>query len=295
MTAVGTDAGAGTGTVSWRELLAEAATRLHSTLDARRIVERASGMEGADLHLGLDEPVTVRPAAHFHAMVQRREAGEPLQYVLGSWGFRSLDLLVDQRVLIPRPETETVVDLALAELARLPTGPRPTVVDLGTGSGAIALSIATEVAGAEVWATDRSPDALAVARANLAGLGTAGRGVRLAEGSWFAALPPMLRGQVHLIVSNPPYVGEREVPDLPPEVARWEPRSALVAGPTGIEQMEAIVEEAPRWLRRPASLVVEIAPHQAEGAVACALRSGFSEATARPDLAGRLRALVARL
>lgn len=293
MTGVG--ASTGTGTVSWRELLAEAATRLHSPVDARRIVERASGMDGAELHLALDEPVTARPAAHFYAMVQRREAGEPLQYVLGSWGFRSLDLLVDKRVLIPRPETETVVGMALSELTRLAPATRPTVVDLGTGSGAIALSIATEVAGVEVWATDRSPDALAVARANLAGLGTAGRGVRLAEGSWFDALPPMLRGQVHLIVSNPPYVGEREVPDLPPEVARWEPRSALVAGPTGLEQVEAIVEEAPLWLRRPASLVVEIAPHQAAAAVSCALCSGFSEAEVRPDLAGRLRALVARL
>lgn len=293
MKALGT--GAGTGTVSWRELLAEAAARLGSTSEARRIVEQASGMEGAELHLGLDEPVTVRPAAHFHAMVRRREAGEPLQYVLGSWGFRSLDLLVDKRVLIPRPETEAVVDLALAELARLPHQRHPTVVDLGTGSGAIALSIASEVAGAEVWATDRSPDALAVARANLAGLGMAGRNVRLAEGSWFDALPPMLRGQVHLIVSNPPYVGEREVPDLPPEVARWEPRSALVAGPTGLEQVETILDEAPRWLRRPASIVIEIAPHQAEAAIACALRASFADAEVRPDLAGRLRALVARL
>ncbi|HVE45259.1 MAG TPA: peptide chain release factor N(5)-glutamine methyltransferase [Acidimicrobiales bacterium] len=293
MRAVGT--GAGTGTVSWRELLAEAATRLGSATEARRIVERASGMEGAELHLGLDQPVTERTAAHFEAMLQRREAGEPLQYVLGSWGFRSLDLFVDRRVLIPRPETETVVGFALAELARLAPRPHPRVVDLGTGSGAIALSIATEVSGAEVWATERSPDALAVARANLAGTGMAGRNVRLAEGSWFAALPPMLRGQVHLIVSNPPYVGEREVPDLPPEVARWEPRSALVAGPTGLEQVEAIVEEAPRWLTRPGSLVVEIAPHQAQAAIACALRSSFSAAEVKPDLAGRLRALVARL
>ncbi len=285
----------GTGTVSWRELLAEAATRLHSALDARRIVERASGMEGAELHLGLDEAVTARPAAHFHAMVQRREAGEPLQYVLGSWGFRSLDLFVDKRVLIPRPETETVVELALAELVRLAAKPYPKVVDLGTGSGAIALSLASEVAAAEVWATDSSADALAVARANLAGLGTAGRRVRLAEGSWFDALPPMLRRHVNLIVSNPPYVGEREVPDLPPEVAHWEPRSALVAGATGLEQVEAIGEEAPRWLSRPGSLIMEIAPHQAEAAISCALGSGFSAAEVRPDLAGRLRALVARV
>ena len=292
MTAVGTPNDAGT--VSWRELLADASTRLASTLEARRIVERASGMEGAAFHLGLDEPVTVRPAAHFHAMVQRREAGEPLQYVLGSWGFRSLDLFVDKRVLIPRPETEAVVDVALRELDRLGQA-RPTVVDLGTGSGAIALSLATEVPGADVWATDRSADALAVARANLAGLGNAGTNVRLAEGSWFAALPSVLAGRVHLVVSNPPYVGEREVPDLPPEVARWEPREALVAGPTGLEQVDAIVSEAPRWLARPGALVVEIAPHQAEAALALASGAGFTDAEVRPDLAGRLRALVARV
>lgn len=293
MTAVGTDAH--TETISWRELVTEAAARLGSIPEARRIAEQASGMEGAEFHLALDEPVTVRPAAHFQAMVERREAGEPLQYVLGCWGFRSLDLFVDSRVLIPRPETETLVDVALGELARLAPGPHPVVIDLGTGSGAIALSLATEVAGAEVWATDSSPDALAVARANLAGLGTVARNVRLAEGSWFAALSPMLRGRVHLIVSNPPYVGEREVPDLPPEVAKWEPRSALVSGPTGLEQVEAIVEEAPLWLTRPGSLVVEIAPHQSEAAIACALHSGFSAAEVRPDLTGRLRALVAHL
>ncbi|PLS76819.1 MAG: peptide chain release factor N(5)-glutamine methyltransferase [Actinobacteria bacterium] len=275
-------------------LLAEAKARLSSAMEARHIVERASGMDGAELYLGLDDAVTARPAAHFEAMVRRRAAGEPLQYVLGSWGFRSLDLLVDGRVLIPRPETEAVVEVALAELARLGE-PRPTVADLGTGSGAIALSLATEVPGAEVWATDASPDALAVARANLAGLGTAGRRVRVAEGSWFAALPPMLKGRVHLVASNPPYVGEREVPDLPPEVARWEPREALVAGPTGLEQVEAVVAEAPRWLTRPGSLVVEIAPHQAQAGVACALGAGFSDVEVLPDQAGRLRALVARL
>ncbi|HUR18330.1 MAG TPA: peptide chain release factor N(5)-glutamine methyltransferase [Acidimicrobiales bacterium] len=290
-----TEIGAGTATVRWRGLLAEAAARLGSAVDARRILERASGIEGAELHLGLDEPVTVRTAAHFEAMVQRREAGEPLQYVIGSWGFRSIDVFVDRRVLVPRPETEAVVEVALAELRRLGAGRHPTVVDLGTGSGAIALSIASEVAGADVWATDRSADALAVARANLAGLGRAGTRVRLVEGSWFSALPPILRGRVHLIVSNPPYVGESEVPDLPPEVARWEPRSALVGGPTGLEQVEAVIEGAPPWLSRPGSLVVEIAPHQASAAVSRALGAGFSEAGVQPDLAGRLRALVARI
>lgn len=280
--------------VTWRMLLAEARERLRSPVDARRIVERASGWEGAEHHLRLDEPVTVRSAAHFEQMVERRRKGEPLQYVLGAWSFRSLDLYVDARVLIPRPETESVVEAALGELRRL--APRsPLAVDLGTGSGAIALSIAREMPGVEVWGVDRSPEALAVARANAAGLGRAGTSVRLVEGSWFEPLPAILRGQVDVVVSNPPYVGEREVDDLPPEVAHWEPRSALVAGPTGLEQIEAIVQEAPAWLARPGALVVEIAPHQRDSAAALALGAGFLEAEVRPDVAGRARILVARV
>jgi release factor glutamine methyltransferase len=227
-------------------------------------------------------------------MVERRESGEPLQYAVGRWGFRHLDLLVDHRVLIPRPETETVVGVALDELKSL--GPAPTVVDLGTGSGAIALSVAREVPDAHVWATDVSADALAVARANLAGLGgRAAPRVRLVEGSWFRALPPLLRGHVHVIVSNPPYVSEAEVADLPPEVARWEPMSALIAGPTGLEQIEQIVAEAPAWLTRPGALVVEIAPHQVDAAEALARDAGFVDVDVRPDLVGRPRALVGRI
>ena len=279
---------------TWRQLLAEAQAHLGSSSEARRIVERASGYEGAEYHLGLDEHPTSGSMAHFEGMVARRGDGEPLQYVLGEWSFRSLELLVDRRVMIPRPETETVVEVALSELERLDTE-CPTIVDLGTGSGAIALSLAKEVPGAEVWATDRSADALAVARANLAGLGRPGTRVRLAQGSWFAALPPILRGRLDLVVSNPPYVGEQEVADLPPEVARWEPAEAVVAGPSGLEQVEAILDQAPRWLGRPGTVVVEIAPHQSHQATSLAYEAGFVEAEVRPDLAGWLRALVARM
>lgn len=283
-----------TDVVTWRALLGQARSRLDSEVDARRIVERASGFDGAQHHLRLDDPATVRAAGHFEEMVQRRAAGEPLQYVLGAWSFRSLDLFVDARVLIPRPETETVVEVAMAELRRL--APRsPLAVDLGTGSGAIALSLAREMPGVEVWGVERSADSLAVARANAAGLGRAGAAVRLVEGSWFEPLPPIMRGQVDLIVSNPPYIAEREVDDLPPEVARWEPLAALVAGPTGIEQIEAIVEEAPRWLANPGALVVEIAPSQQEASRALAREAGFSQVDVRPDLSGRPRALVGRL
>ncbi len=277
-------------TVRWRELLAETERTLISDVDARRIVEEACG---DDWMLRLDEPATQRAVAYLDAMVARRTTGEPLQYVLGLWGFRRLELVVDRRVLIPRPETEMVVEVALAELGRLGAS-RPLVVDLGTGSGAIAISVALEVPGARVWGTDRSKDALAVARANLAGMGgrVASR-VRLAAGDWFAALPRELRGGVDLVVANPPYVGDDEV--LPPEVAEWEPPGALFAGPTGLESVSEILEGAPTWLCRPGAIVVEIAPHQAERVLELAGEAGFSAVDVHADLAGRPRVLVGRL
>jgi release factor glutamine methyltransferase len=280
------------GTVTWRRLLAEATDEVGLS-DARRIVQCASGREGLEWIEGLDLPVPQRGVVAVDAMVGRRRAGEPLQYVLGRWGFRSLDLLVDRRVLIPRPETEVVADVAVEELRGLGGGDRPVVAaDLGTGSGALALSLAAEVVTAEVWGTDRSEEALAVARANLAGLGRPGARVRLAAGDWFAALPQDLRGRVDLVVSNPPYVAEGEA--LPPEVVDWEPGEALVAGPRGDEAALAILADVPSWLTRPGVLVLELAPTQAEGLAAAATAAGAAEVRVRPDLTGRERVLVAR-
>jgi release factor glutamine methyltransferase len=238
----------------------------------------------------LDGPVTARGLAHLEAMLLRREAGEPLQYVLGRWGFRHLDLLVDPRVLIPRPETEVVVEVALAEVRRLDGR---VAVDLGTGSGAIALSLAVEERTLEVLATDRSGDALAVARANLAGIGRAGARMRLFQGDWFAALPEAQRGVIDLIVTNPPYVAEGD--HLPAEVAGWEPQSALFGGVDGLDDIRQILAAAPGWLRRPGVLVLELAPSQASSATELAFAAGFAEAEVRPDLTGRSRVLVARL
>ena len=279
--------------VTWRQLLSDATQRLESPQEARWLVERTSGLEGGELVLGLDEPVPARALPFFKDLLDRRAAGEPLQYVLGRWSFRHLDLFVDRRVLIPRPETEVVVEVALAELARLRVK-RPNVVDLGTGSGAIGLSFAVEVPSARVVATDVSADALEVASANLTGVGTlvASR-VRLEQGAWFDAVPGELKGEVHLVVSNPPYVGAAE--QLPDEVADWEPSTALRAGTSGLEDIERIVADAPSWLARPGTLVVELAPHQAGAAIALARDAGFTSAEVRPDLAGRDRALVARL
>jgi len=283
------------GTVTWRELLAEATERLGSPIEARRLVERASGYDGTEFALGLGEPVSARAKPWFDSMLERGVAGEPLQYVVGRWGFRRLDLFVDRRVLIPRPETEMVVQVALGELAELrKTVKRPQVLDLGTGSGAIALSIAVEVPSARVVATDRSPEALEVAALNLTGIGTLAAGrVELREGSWFDAVPSDRRGSFQLVVSNPPYIGDAEL--LPDEVAAWEPAGALRAGPTGLEDIERIVTEAPAWLARSGALVVELAPHQAGPAIALARAAGFTSAEVRLDLAGRERTLLAKL
>jgi release factor glutamine methyltransferase len=168
-------------------------------------------------------------------------------------------------------------------------------VDLGTGSGALALALAVEHPGLEVWGTDASADALAVARANLSGLGRAATRVRLTEGSWFAALPDELAGRIDVIVTNPPYVSEAEMAELPIEVHDWEPHQALCAGPSGLEDVERIVAEAPAWLARPGALLVELAPHQAATARTMALRAGFTSATVWPDLAGRDRIVLARV
>ncbi len=282
------------GTIAWRELYIEAQTRLADVVespgvDARRLVEEAGGFSGAEFVLGLDELVTNGGISRFDAMIERRLAGEPLQYVLGNWGFRTLDLLVDRRVLIPRPETEGVVDVALAEIDRLGA---TRVVDLGTGSGAIALSIAAERSDVEVWATDASPDALAVARGNLAGLGTAGTRVRLTEGSWFEALPEDLGGTIQVLVSNPPYVAPSDA--LPQQVRDWEPAEALLAEPSGFEHIAHIIEHASAWLADAAALVIEIGETQDRAATDAARGAGFTEVEVLPDLAGRPRTLRAR-
>lgn len=287
-------------TVTWRTLLGEASQRLRLAdfaspdVDARRLIERASGADEREFALVLGQPATRRGVAHLDTMMSRRMAGEPLQYVIGSWSFRQLELLVDHRVLIPRPETEFVVECALAELDRWSRpGMRLRAVDLGTGSGAIALSIAQERAEVEIWATDESVAALDVARANLAGLGRAATRVRLLSGSWFEALPASLEGQLDLIVSNPPYVASGET--LPAEVADWEPSEALRAGPEGTEALVWILDGAPRWLAAGASVVLELAPHQENRIVAAARARGFIDVAVMPDLTGRSRALVGRL
>jgi release factor glutamine methyltransferase len=297
--------------MTWRELRTQVAEQLGDAgivpadAEARFLVERASGYDADEwLEIAEIEPPK-RAAQRLREMVERRVAGEPLQYVLGAWSFRGLDLWIDKRVLIPRPETEIVVEVALEEAVRLglrrsrrhltlvEPAPEHYVADLGTGSGAIALALEAELPGVEVWATDLSPDALAVARANVAGCAAAR--VRLARpGSWFSALPSTLQHQLSLIVSNPPYVTEKEFASLPAEVADYEPHDALVAGDAGTEGLDELLRDAPEWLAPGGTIVLELAPHQAAEMIQRAAALGYVEPFVRDDLAGRARVLVAR-
>lgn len=275
------------GTVTWRELLAETERRVGDRPAARWLCEVASG--GDRVEDVLDERATVRMVAHLDAMVARRLAGEPLAYVLGQWSFRHLDLAIDGRVLIPRPETEVVAGVAI-ELAR--QSPAPIVVaDLGTGSGAIGLSLADELptAGVTVWLTDSSPDALALARANLAGIGRRAANVRIAEGDWFAALPDDV--VLDLVVANPPYVAASDPVD--DAVRDWEPHAALFAGPDGLDDLRRIIADAPARLRPGGALVLEIGATQGDAVAALLDAAGYVDVEIRPDLAGRDRVALA--
>ncbi len=285
------------------ELLAELTKIAGSAIEARWILEHVESEGRAG--------VTERA----RGLASRRAAGEPLQYVLGRWPFRTVELVVGPDVLIPRPETEHVVAVALRELAELhdggsagePDRDGATIcVDLGTGSGAIALSLAVEHApgrsGVEIWATEASAVALVIAQVNLDALSharpDAADRVRLEAGSWFDALPEELEGRVDLVISNPPYVSEAEYAVLDPVVREWEPRAALVAGAgrngtEGLADVERIVDGASTWLRPGGVLVVELAPSQERAAVDVAVTAGLVTARVEPDLAGRPRVLVA--
>ena len=296
---------------TWRAARRETRHRLSlagvvtAEAEARFLVEHVSGCAAADWSTIADVEPPARAWARLGPLVERRAGGEPLQYVLGSWSFRGLDLMVDRRVLIPRPETEQVVEVALEEAARrglrrvrrghlmlVDAEPSAIVADLGTGSGAIALALGAELPDVVVWATDASPDALDVARANVAGC--AATRIRIAHGSWFEALPETLRGNLDLVVSNPPYVAEHEVEALPDEVSGFEPRGALVAGPTGCEALEHLLAHAREWMVPDGVLVCELAPHQADAMTDRARRQGYIDVGVRMDLADRPRVLVAR-
>jgi len=214
--------------------------------------------------------------AELDRLTDRRATREPLAYVLGEWGFRRLTLAVDPRVLVPRPETEILVERCLALLAGVP---EPRVLDVGTGSGAIALAIADEHPGARVTALDASEEALAVAGENARRTGLE---IELVRRDLFEGLP---EGPWDLVVSNPPYVRADEVEGLNPEVKDWEPRTALVGEGT----TEAVARDALRVLRPGGAVVLETAADDATRTAALLRALGYTDVRATTDLAGRGR------
>lgn len=232
------------------------------------------------------------------AAATRRLNGEPLQYIIGHWPFRSLDLDVDERALIPRPETEELVNVALRELARGAVA-APLIVDLGTGTGAIGLSLVSELltrgVAASLIAVDESSDALALARQNARKHRL--DAVSFVHSSWFDSLDESLRGRVDLIVANPPYIGEAEFVDLDP-VLRYEPRGALVAedarGIHGFFDLDIIIREACGWLTPHGALICEHSDTHRRAVLELAHEVGFRSVEDLDDLAGRPRVLVAR-
>jgi release factor glutamine methyltransferase len=233
-----------------------------------------------------------------HAAALRRLDGEPIQYVLGHWPFRSLDLDVDARVLIPRPETAGLVDVALCELA-LGGAAAPLIMDLGSGSGAIGISLLRELGERGVIATllavDNSDDALVVARANARKHGV--RNASFVWSSWFDDVDPSLRGRFDLIVANPPYVGQAEFEQLDP-ILRHEPEGAIVApdehGVPGFSAVAHIIAHSIEWLAPAGVLVCEHSNVHRDAALVAAAEAGFDSFEDLDDLAGHPRVLVAR-
>jgi release factor glutamine methyltransferase len=270
---------------SVREALNGAADALRAAgvdsprLDAEVLLSEATGHDRAQLAAHPEAGVPAAAARRFGEMVRRRLRREPVAYILGRKGFRHIELAVDRRVLVPRPETELLVELAV-EL-----DPR-RVLDVGTGSGAIALALAAELPGCDVTATDVSDAALEVAHANVERLDLNDR-VELLAGS----LPPAGAGQFDLVLANLPYVSEAEWDGLEPEVTEWEPRAALFGGPDGLDVLR---EAIPAAARLAPVLALEVGEGQAGAVSEMLVDAGFEAVEARTDLAGIERVAIGR-
>jgi release factor glutamine methyltransferase len=260
-------------------------------LEAEHLLAGALGVGRLQLYLQFDRPLSAEDLDRFRPLLRRRADREPVQYILGRAAFRELDLKVDRRVLIPRPETEVLVDEVL-EWARAGAREDLSVVDLGTGSGAIALSLAAEGPFTRIVATDASADALVVAGANASAAGLEDR-VEFREGSLFDALAADERFDV--VVSNPPYVTEAELETLEPEVRIWEPAQALAGGVDGMAVVRAIVEGAAGHLSPGGLLALEVGAAQASSVVGrLEVEGGYEDVRVRRDFTGRERMVLAR-
>jgi len=254
--------------------------------EAEHLFAAGLGLKRLDLYLQFERLLTPTEVEKLRGLTVRRGNREPLQHIVGQVEFRDLSLKSDSRALVPRPETEELVDLALA---LFPAEQPVRVLDLGTGSGAIALALASERPAWLVEAVDRSPDALALARENAARCGLAER-VAFAESDWFSAVPDAY----DLIVSNPPYLTEAEVAEAEPEVKQFDPMSALVAPDGGLADLRKILEGARAHLRPGGWVLCETGIEQHPALAELSARLGYAEAAGLPDMSGRPRFWRAR-
>ncbi|MDD8027629.1 MAG: peptide chain release factor N(5)-glutamine methyltransferase [Acidobacteriota bacterium] len=257
-------------------------------LEARILLRRALGVTELEILAYPERPVPRAAAGGYLGLIDRRANREPFAYLIGEKEFWSLPLTVGPGVLIPRPETETLVQAALD----LAGDGAPLIADIGTGSGAVALALATELREARILATDASRAALRTARGNAARHGL--RNVEFLPGDLLAALRGRrLAGRLDALVSNPPYVREADWAGLQPEIRDHEPKAALVPGPTGLEIIRRLISDAPAWLRPGGWLLLEIGRGQAR-AVRALFGPAWTEVGTRRDLAGVIRVVTAR-
>jgi release factor glutamine methyltransferase len=255
-------------------------------LNSELLIGHALGLKRMQLYLQFERPLTEPELEKIRPLVKRRSSREPLQYILGETEFSGLKLKVDPRALIPRPETEHLIELIGGILTAAPA----TVLDLGTGSGAIALALAAKYPTVQVTGVDQSADALALAAENATKLGLAER-VTFLQSDWFSAIPS---GQKFaLIVANPPYLSETDVAEAQPEVKDHEPKAALTPGGDGTAALRLILREAPKYLEAGGLLACETGIAQHKQLQAAAVEAGYAQTKSLADLTGRERYLLA--
>jgi release factor glutamine methyltransferase len=255
-------------------------------LNAEQLVGHALQLQRMQLYLQFERALTDAELEVIRPLVRRRGLREPMQYIIGETDFFDLKLKVDRRALIPRPETERLLELVITRQVSVPE----TILDLGTGSGAIALALAKYYPAAQVTAVDLSEEALALARENTAAAGLADH-VTLVRSNWFNELPPALR--FDLIVANPPYLSAEETAQAAPEVNGHEPASALTAADGGLADLRAILAGTPRFLAAGGWLAMETGIAQHAELARLATEAGFKRTESLPDLTGRDRFFLA--
>jgi release factor glutamine methyltransferase len=268
------------------------ATRGHDNarLAAERLLAHALGCRRVDLYLATERSIDAGVLESFRGLVRAYAAGEPLQYVVGDTEFMGLTLRVDPRVLIPRPETEILVDAVVKRLGR-GSGVPAVVLELGTGSGAIAVALAVQLRHVEVWATERSPGAAALAVENSRRHGVESR-VRVLVMDRFEALSPDLAGTMACVVSNPPYVTAAEMRSLPPLVREYEPHAALLGGEDGLDFHRYLCSEGLQFLSPGGTLAVEIGATQGKPVRILFEAAGLRDVKVVQDYANRDRVVL---